>query len=100
MSLVTFVAAESSKSASPIASLVPLVAIVALFYFLAIRPQQKRARAQTALVAAIETGDRIETVAGMFGSVRKVEEQTVDVEIATGVVVTMAKGAVRRKVLG
>ncbi len=56
------------------------------------------ARAAQELARSVEVGDRIETVAGMYGSITGATDETVDVEIASGVVVTMSRAAVRRKV--
>lgn len=90
--------ADSASSGSATGSLLMLGGLFVLFYFLAIRPQQKRVRAQQALVASIEVGDRIETVSGILGTITDLTDAEAKVEIAPGVVVTMAKGAVRRKV--
>lgn len=79
-------------------SLILLVGMFVAMYFLMIRPQQKRARAAQALARSVEVGDRIETVAGMFGSIKGATDDTVDVEISSGVVVTMSRAAIRRKV--
>lgn len=98
MSLL-FVAQEGGGSAAGSAgSLILLVAMFGAMYFLMIRPQQKRVRAAQQLARSVEVGDRVETVAGMFGSITAATDDTVDVEIAPGVVVTMSRGAIRRKV--
>jgi preprotein translocase subunit YajC len=92
--------AQSGGSAgSGAGSFILLGAMFVAMYFLMIRPQQRRARAATELARSVEVGDRIETVAGMFGSIKDTTDDTVDVEIASGVVVTMSRGAVRRKVV-
>ena len=92
-----FLLAQSNPQ-NPMGSLVFIVGLFAIFYFLMIRPQQRRARAQAELARSVEPGDRIETVAGMRGTVREAGDDTIGVEIAPGVVVTMLRGAVRRKV--
>lgn len=90
--------AQETSQQNPAFSLLFIVGLFAFFYFLMIRPQQKRARAQQALTRGVEAGDKIETVAGMRGVVREAGDETLEVEIAPGVVVTMARGAIRRKV--
>jgi preprotein translocase subunit YajC len=60
---------------------VPLVGIVAVFYFLLIRPQQKQAQKQKALVAALRKGDQVVTQAGMFGKIYSVGDKDVVLEI-------------------
>jgi preprotein translocase subunit YajC len=98
MSLM-FLAQEGGSAAGGAGSMILLVAMFGAMYFLMIRPQQKRARAAQELARSVEVGDKIETVAGMFGTIRNASDDSVDVEIASGVVVTMSRGAVRRKVI-
>lgn len=94
-----FVLAQESSGSSGLSSLLFLGGLFVLFYFLAIRPQQKRMRAQQALVASIEVGDRVETVAGIYGTVREIDGMDAKVEIAPGTIIEMSKGAIRRKVV-
>lgn len=97
--MIAFLFAQTNGGSQNAAgSLIFIVGLFAVFYFLVIRPQQRKAKAQVALARSVGAGDRIETVAGMFGTIRSASDDTVDVEIASGVVVTMARGAVRRKV--
>jgi len=66
--------------------LMPLVLIFAVFYFLLIRPQQKKAKEHKAMIAAVRRGDKVVTAGGIFGKVTKVQEDDrVTVEIADGV---------------
>lgn len=57
-------AAPGGGAASPLGMLVPFAAIFLIFYFLLIRPQQKRQREQEALLKAVEKGDRVATAGG------------------------------------
>tara|TARA_B110000263_G_C15018127_1_gene378254 strand:- start:190 stop:468 length:279 start_codon:yes stop_codon:yes gene_type:complete len=67
-------------------SLMPLFLIFAVFYFLLIRPQQRRVKEHKEMVAAIQRGDKIVTSGGMRGKVvRIVNESDIEVEIAQGV---------------
>ena len=66
--------------------LLPLFLIFAIFYFLLIRPQQKRAKQHREMVAAVQRGDKIITSGGIKGKVIKVVNDTdVEVEISPGV---------------
>ncbi len=56
-----------------------------IFWFLMIRPQQQRAKAHRAMIAAVKKGDTVLTAGGIVGKVTKVDGDTVEVEIATGV---------------
>jgi len=74
-------------------SLLPLVLIFVVFYFLLIRPQQKKMRDHRAMVEAVKKGDQVVTAGGIIGRVAKVEagENTVMVEIAPNVQVKVAR---------
>jgi len=75
--------------------LLPIVAIFIIFYFLLIRPQQKKAKEHKALLASVRRGDRIVTGGGILGVVTKVlDEQHVQVEIAEGVRVRVMKSTI------
>lgn len=74
-----------------ITGILPLVLIFAVFYFLLIRPQQKRMKEHKAKVEAVRRGDRVVTGGGIIGTVTKVEDTQLQVEIAEGVKVKVAK---------
>lgn len=74
-----------------------LVIIVAAFYFLLIRPQQKRAKEQQELMASIRPGDRVVTAGGLYGTIERVEDEIVELRIADGVVVDMARSSIVRR---
>ena len=72
--------------------LLPLVLIFVVFYFLLIRPQQKKAKAHRAMVSQVRRGDKVLTGGGIYGKVVKVvDEHSVQVEIADGVKVQVAR---------
>ncbi|RAK52353.1 preprotein translocase subunit YajC [Phenylobacterium deserti] len=72
----------------------PLIALVVLFYFLMIRPQQRRLKQHQAMLAAIKRGDTVVLSSGVLGKVVRVEDKEVGVEIATGVTVKVRKGSI------
>ncbi|GAV31546.1 preprotein translocase subunit YajC [Coriobacteriaceae bacterium EMTCatB1] len=78
--------------------LLSLVLLVVAFYFLLIRPQVKRQKEQQQLMASLAVGDRVVTIGGMYGTIVELGEDTVDLKIAEGVVVTYARSAIARKV--
>src|ERR1051325_6557874 len=80
------------------AALLPILLLIVLMYFMLIRPQQKRMRAQQALLSAVQEGDEVLTTAGVYGFITAMEGDVVWVEIAEGVEVRIAKGAIARKV--
>lgn len=81
-------------SASPISSIVMLVGFVAIFYFMLIRPQQKRAKEHKNLLAEIAKGDEISLAGGMLGRVTKVTDEFLVIEIANEVSIKVQKAAV------
>lgn len=79
---------------SPMFMVVWLGLMLAIFYFLLIRPQQRREKERRALMDAIKTGDRVLFAGGIFGIVSNVKEKTVVVKIADNVKIEMLRGAV------
>lgn len=76
-------------------SLLPLVLIFVVFYFLLIRPQQKKQKEHRAMLEALRRGDRIVTAGGIIGTITKVQSDTeLVVEISEGVKVRVARGMV------
>jgi preprotein translocase subunit YajC len=75
-------------------SFLPMIAIFVVFYFLLIRPQQKRAREQRDLLAALEKGNEVVTGGGLVGRISKLSDQYVTMEIAPSVEVTVQRGSV------
>ncbi len=68
--------------------------MVALFYFMLIRPQKRREKERQALLGAVKTGDRVLFGGGFLGVVANVKEKTLVVKIADGVKVEIIRGAV------
>ncbi|MEO8976027.1 MAG: preprotein translocase subunit YajC [Casimicrobiaceae bacterium] len=75
-------------------SFLPMVAIFVVFYFLLIRPQQKRSREQRELLAALDKGNEVVTGGGLVGRITRIADQYITLEIASGVEVTVQRGAV------
>jgi preprotein translocase subunit YajC len=77
-------------------SMVPMVLIFLVFYFLLIRPQEKRRKQQEALVGSVKKGEKVLTTSGIFGSVTKVNESdnTLEIEVAENVDVKILKSSV------
>jgi len=72
-------------------NIVPLIFMFAIFYFLLIRPQQKKAKEHRAMLEALKVGDSVKTAAGIHGKVSAIEDQVITLEIATGVKVKVDK---------
>ena len=97
---VTSTFAATSGDSSPIGSIVLLVVLAAGFWFVAIRPGRRRMQAMQAVQSTLEPGRQVVTTAGMYATVAAVdpEEDTVTLEVAPGVNVRFAKGAVMKVV--
>lgn len=80
------------SGAAAIGSLMPIILIFIIFYFLLIRPQQKKMKEHRAMVEALRRGDQVVTSGGIVGKVSKVQDDGfVEVEIADGVKVKLVK---------
>lgn len=79
---------------SPIMSLLFMVGILVLFFFLFIRPQQKRVKEHRQMVSELKVGDEVVTNGGIVGRITEVDESFVTVSIAKGVDVKLQKQAV------
>jgi len=77
--------AQAGAQADPITSFLPLIIIFVLFYFLLIRPQQKRQKEHKQMVEALEVGQEVVTGGGVLGKVTAVSELWITVEVANGV---------------
>jgi preprotein translocase subunit YajC len=97
--MTALLAATSNTSSNPLTLFLPLILMGGVFYFLLIRPQQKRVRAQQDLVNAVEVGDEIMTSGGIFGTIAEMDddEGTVLVEIAPGTRIRMVKSGISRR---
>ncbi len=77
-------------------SILPLVLMFAIFYFLLIRPQQKKQKQRTAMLGAVKKGDQIVTIGGIHGTVLELKEETVIVKISDNTKVTLERQAINQ----
>jgi len=87
----------AQEGGNPYSGLIMLVLMFAVFYFLLIRPQQKRAKQHKALIDAIKVGDAVVTAGGIHGKVAAVTDSVVTLEIATGVKIRVNRPAIVSK---
>lgn len=85
-------AAAPGGGASAFMQFLPLVFIFVIFYFLMIRPQQRRMKEHRAMIDAVKKGDNVVTSGGLIGRVTRVQDNEVEVEIAPNVKVRVVKG--------
>jgi len=79
---------------SGIMSFLPFVAIIAIFYFLIIRPQNKKQKETQKMLSALKKGDKIVTIGGIHGTIQSVKEQTVIVKVDDGIKIEFSRTAI------
>jgi preprotein translocase subunit YajC len=86
--------ASGSTPGGDIMTFLPMIAIVVVFYFLLIRPQQKRAKETKAMLEALQKGDEVVTAGGIVGRIAKLSDAYADIEITPNVTVTVQRSAI------
>ena len=87
-------AAAGGDMQSSLMSMLPLLLMFVVLYFVMIRPQMKRQKEHKAMIDALAKGDEIATAGGLLGKVTKLADATVSIEIAAGVEVQLQRQAV------
>ena len=91
-------AADAAAQPNMLMQFGPFVLIMFAFYFLMIRPQQKKMKAHQAMLASLKVGDRVILASGFAGKITKIEERFFTVEIARNVDVQVERNAVAQKI--
>ena len=86
--------AAGSGQSGQIMAFLPLILLFVVFYFLLIRPQQKRAKTHKTFMENLKKGDRVVTSGGLYGTITGVTDDAVTIEIAEKVRVKILKSAV------
>jgi preprotein translocase subunit YajC len=81
-----------------LANLIFLGLLIAIFYFMLIRPQKRRVDAHRRLVESISVGDEIVTIGGFYGTIRRMGDDDIDLEISPGTTMRLVKSAIARRV--
>jgi len=90
---------SGAQTSNPVLSLLPFVLIIVLMYFLMIRPQAKKQREKTKMLQAIQPGDEILTIGGIYGKVEGVKDKNIlIVKISKDVKINISRSAVADKV--
>ncbi|UOO82870.1 preprotein translocase subunit YajC [Uruburuella testudinis] len=90
-------AADAAAAPSALMQFAPLALILVVFYFLIMRPQQKKFKAHQAMLAELKRGDRVILASGFAGTITNVGEKFFNIEIAKGVIVEVERNAVASK---
>ncbi len=89
--------AQSQPGGSSLTFIISLGLMVAVFYFLLIRPQQKRVRQQRDLVGSLDVGDEVVTIGGIFGRIQEMDDESITLDVGGGTRIRFLKQAVARK---
>lgn len=87
-------AAGAASQSDTLLTFLPMIAIFVVFYFLLIRPQQKKAKDARAMLDALEKGNEIVTAGGVVGRISKLTDQYATIEVAPNVEMTVQRGAI------
>ena len=98
-----FISQAHANTAAPAAggfelmSFLPMIVIFVLFWLLLVRPQQKRAKQQQAMLSALQKGDEVATQSGMIGRIVKVDEQFITLQVADNVELQFQRATISSK---
>jgi preprotein translocase subunit YajC len=87
-------AADAAAQPNPLVSFLPLLVLFAVFYFMLIRPQMKRAKEQRTMIAGLAKGDEVVTNGGVAGRIDELGDSFVSLEIAPNVKIKLQKSAI------
>lgn len=91
-------AAQPAGSSGGLGAFLPIIVLFAIFYFLLIRPQQKKSKAHQATLEALKSGDTVVTNGGLYGKVIKIDGHVVTLQCSDRVRVKVIKKAISAKV--
>ncbi len=80
-----------------ISQLLPFIFLIAIMYFVIIRPQQKETKARAAMIEALKKGDKVITNGGFIVTINKVEEKFLSIKINSDVIAQITKDSIARK---
>ena len=86
--------AQPGQQVSPLVQLIPFALVLAIFYFVILLPMKKRQKKVQEFLAALKEGDKVVTSGGLYGSIAKIREDAISLQIAPNVRVDIAKAAV------
>lgn len=93
---MTLLQAEVAPAASAFTSLIPFIAVLAVMYFIMIRPQQQQQKRRRAMLSELKKGDKVVTVGGIHGEITAVDEDDVTLRISEKVEIRLTRSGVGR----
>jgi preprotein translocase subunit YajC len=92
--LILAMAASPNQAMSPLVQFIPFVLVLAIFYFVILLPMKRRQKKVEAFLGGLKVGDKVVTTGGLYGSVTRLEDQTVQLQVAQHVRVEVSRAAV------
>ena len=92
--LLLAMSASADSSVSPLIQLIPFALVLAIFYFVILLPMKRRQKKVEAFLTALKVGDKVVTSGGLYGSVAKMGDQSVQLQIASNVRVDISRAAI------
>ena len=87
-------ASSPGQQVSPLIQLIPFALVLAIFYFVILLPMKKKQQKVQAFLEALKVGDKIVTTGGLYGSIAKITDQVVQLQVAPNVRVDISKAAI------
>jgi preprotein translocase subunit YajC len=98
--LASVALAAAAKKGNPISAFLPLVVLVGVFWFLIMRPQQRRTQQQRQMTTNLKQGDKVVAAGGIVGTIRRVDDDTISLQVADSVVIKVDKGSISKRLTG
>ena len=98
--LVNLAQAASPGGGNPMMQFVPLVAIFAIFYFLVLRPQSKKAKEHQAMLSELKKGDEVVTQGGLIGKISGITDAELTLQVQEGVRIRVTRASVQGRYPG
>ena len=86
--------ATPQQGANPLISFLPLIALLAIFYFILVLPMKKKQQKVQTFLQSLKEGDRVVTSGGIFGTITKLKDEAVQLQIAQNVKVDVSRAAI------
>ncbi len=100
MELLLAMAPQGGEGGSMVNTLIMFGSIIAIFYFMIIRPQQKKAKERTALLDDVKKGDKIVTSGGIHGTIAGLDEKTILLDVGNNTKIKMERTAIGQVISG